>query len=61
MNIQQCPQCGQESLATTGAFWSCSSCHIAITSQALSRDQHDSKLSPTFTTGIAASQLCVTA
>ncbi len=60
MKIQQCPQCGQESLATTGAFWTCSSCRISITSQALSRDQQHRKFSAEFTTRTAASQPCVT-
>ena len=60
MNIQQCPQCGQESFATTGAFWTCSSCRISITSQALSRDQQHQKHSPAFTTRTTASKLCLT-
>ena len=38
MNIQHCPQCGKESFAPTGAFWTCSSCRVAITSQALSKE-----------------------
>ena len=38
MNIQHCPQCGKESFVSTGAFWSCSSCRIAITSQALLKE-----------------------
>ncbi len=38
MDIRHCPQCGKESFASTGAFWTCSSCRIAITSQALSQE-----------------------
>ncbi|MGB0911141.1 MAG: hypothetical protein ACPGYT_12330 [Nitrospirales bacterium] len=46
MNSQHCPQCGKESFASTGAFWSCSSCRIAITSQALSKESGHKKFPP---------------
>jgi len=49
MNIQHCPQCGKESFAPTGAFWTCNSCRIAITSQALSKEQIHPRLTHGFT------------
>ncbi|WP_454064450.1 hypothetical protein [Candidatus Nitrospira salsa] len=38
MIIQHCPRCGKESLAPTGAYWKCTVCRMAITSQAWARD-----------------------
>lgn len=39
MNLQ-CPECHTESLAPTEAFWACSSCRMATTTQAL-KFQHN--------------------
>ncbi len=36
MKIQACPECHQEMLMSTGAFWTCYACSFAITGQALS-------------------------
>lgn len=35
MPFQCCPQCQKRTLAPTGAFWCCTDCDTAITSQAL--------------------------
>jgi ribosomal protein L37AE/L43A len=35
MSFQRCPQCQKNTLAPTGAFWCCTDCDTAITSQAL--------------------------
>jgi hypothetical protein len=35
MSFQCCPQCLKRTLAPTGAFWCCTNCETAITSQAL--------------------------
>jgi hypothetical protein len=35
MSFQCCPQCMKRTLAPTGAFWCCTNCETAITSQAL--------------------------
>jgi ribosomal protein L37AE/L43A len=35
MSFQRCPQCQKSTLAPTGAFWCCTDCGAAITSQAL--------------------------
>ena len=32
---ESCPRCDQESLHSTGAFWKCEHCGLAITQQAL--------------------------
>ena len=44
MLSHQCPDCRVESLTPTGAFWSCPSCRIAITTQALKFQHHQSPL-----------------
>ncbi len=36
MKIRVCPQCHQQMLMSTGAFWTCYACSFAITGQALS-------------------------
>ena len=36
MKIRICPECHQNMLISTGAFWTCYACSFAITSQALS-------------------------
>ena len=33
-----CPSCGTDTLVPTGAFWTCLSCRMAITSQAIKTD-----------------------
>ncbi|HNP28894.1 MAG TPA: hypothetical protein PKK23_07600 [Nitrospirales bacterium] len=35
MPFQRCPQCQNSTLVPTGAFWCCTNCESAITSQAL--------------------------
>ena len=35
MKIRMCPQCHQNMLLSTGAYWTCYACSFAITSQAL--------------------------
>lgn len=35
MPFQRCPKCQKSTLAPTGAFWCCTDCETAITSQAL--------------------------
>lgn len=35
MKIRICPECHQNMLISTGAFWTCYACSFAITSQAL--------------------------
>lgn len=41
MKIRLCPQCQQCSLVSTGAYWTCSSCGLAVTGQALIFDLAD--------------------
>lgn len=36
MKVRVCPECHQNMLMSTGAFWTCYACSFAITSQALS-------------------------
>jgi ribosomal protein L37AE/L43A len=38
MIIRHCPQCHERTLITTGAFWACSACGLAVTEQALTID-----------------------
>ena len=44
MLSHQCPNCRVESLTPTGAFWSCPSCRLAITTQALKFQHNQSPL-----------------
>ncbi|MCA9473550.1 MAG: hypothetical protein MRJ96_02660 [Nitrospirales bacterium] len=53
MKIQLCPQCGKESLASTGAFWVCNACRVAITSQALIQDRTPQSFSHRFRKSMA--------
>jgi hypothetical protein len=41
MRIVKCPRCHQNTLAFTGAFWSCSPCDLIVTSAALAIDYPD--------------------
>lgn len=38
MIVRYCPTCQRNSLSSTGAFWACAACGIAITTQALNRE-----------------------
>lgn len=44
MSFQHCPHCQKSSLAPTGAFWCCTDCDTAITSQALAAMRATSKI-----------------
>ncbi len=39
--LRSCPRCGHPSLAPTGIYWACSTCHYAITEQALRLEQRE--------------------